>query len=304
MPNNKSISSSHVEQTTLLEKMVDRRKLLTGCLSSAMLIALETSGRSQGQEISGELFDAELATAANSISFLDSNRQYRERYAHIAGLEAAPIDASPSYTPISQRAINLIVACEVSGKANYEARYQKPIWPKGRSGVTIGVGYDVGYSNKTRLESDWKEYLSKQEIDNLTIACGRIGEGAQLLVSKVQSVVIPWNVASSQFSLIMLPRYVGLTERALPNFEKLSPDSRGALVSLVYNRGPSFNADPSKDRYREMRAIKAAMQSGEFDEIPAQIRSMIRLWANDKDATGLPTRRNLEADLFELGLKA
>lgn len=146
MPSNKAIYCPNAKQTSLRKTMFARRNLLTGCLSSVMLIALEAKG--QGQEISGEFFDAELATAAASNTFLDSNRQYRERYTQVAGLEAAPIDASPSYTPISQRAIALIVGCEVSGKANYEARYQRPVWPKGLSGITIGIGYDVGYSNK------------------------------------------------------------------------------------------------------------------------------------------------------------
>lgn len=301
MPSNKAIYCPNAKQTSLRKTMFARRNLLTGCLSSVMLIALEAKG--QGQEISGEFFDAELATAAASNTFLDSNRQYRERYTQVAGLEAAPIDASLSYTPISQRAIALIVGCEVSGKANYEARYQRPVWPKGLSGITIGIGYDVGYSNKTLLELDWKEYLGKTDIGSLAIGCGKIGNSAKLLTSTVQSVIIPWDVAFKQFSLITLPRYVGLTEQALPNFGKLSPDSRGALVSLVYNRGPSFGADPSKDRYKEMVAIKAAMQSKSFDQIPGQIRNMKRLWAGDKDATGLPTRRYLEADLFELGLK-
>ena len=46
---------------------------------------------------------------------------------------------------ISKKAIELIIKHEVGGRAVYEKRYQKPIWAGGDSGVTIGLGYDVGY---------------------------------------------------------------------------------------------------------------------------------------------------------------
>ena len=45
---------------------------------------------------------------------------------------------------ISQAAIDLIVREEVSGKEVYERNYRRPEWPGGSSGVTIGIGYDVG----------------------------------------------------------------------------------------------------------------------------------------------------------------
>jgi GH24 family phage-related lysozyme (muramidase) len=38
--------------------------------------------------------------------------------------------------------------------------------------------------------------------------------------------------------------------------------------------------------------------------IPAEIRSMARLWANEPGMAGLVIRRNLEAALFEKGLKS
>ncbi len=45
---------------------------------------------------------------------------------------------------ISKKAIEMIIKHEVGGRAVYEKRYQKPIWAGGDSGVTIGLGYDVG----------------------------------------------------------------------------------------------------------------------------------------------------------------
>ena len=59
---------------------------------------------------------------------------------------------------ISQAAIDLIVCEEVSGKEVYERNYRRPEWPGGSSGVTIGIGYDVGagVSDKAQLWADWR----------------------------------------------------------------------------------------------------------------------------------------------------
>jgi GH24 family phage-related lysozyme (muramidase) len=97
-----------------------------------------------------------------------------------------------------------------------------------------------------------------------------------------------------------LPRYVAETISVLPNADKLSDDSLGSLVSLVYNRGPSFKL--LGDRYTEMRAIRLHMVNEEYDLIPAEIRRMAHLYTDNPDTAGLVTRRNLEAALFEKGL--
>jgi hypothetical protein len=54
----------------------------------------------------------------------------------------------------SQAAVDLIVAEEVSSQAVYQARYQHPEWPGGASGVTIGIGYDCGYSTANTIQGD------------------------------------------------------------------------------------------------------------------------------------------------------
>jgi GH24 family phage-related lysozyme (muramidase) len=73
------------------------------------------------------------------------------------------------------------------------------------------------------------------------------------------------------------------------------------MVSLVYNRGASFRR--SEDRYREMRAIHQHMVHERFDQVPSAIRGMQRLWENLPNMRGLVDRRELEARLFERGLK-
>ena len=60
-------------------------------------------------------------------------------------------DALHSMTP-SKRALDLIIFSEVSSEQTYKRRYAKPTWPKGASGVTIGIGFDVGHANRAQVE--------------------------------------------------------------------------------------------------------------------------------------------------------
>ncbi len=96
-----------------------------------------------------------------------------------------------------------------------------------------------------------------------------------------------------------MPSWIATARKTLVNTESLSPDCLGIIVSLIYNRGASF--DRAGDRFREMRAIKADMAAKNFHDIPAQLRSMARLWPVPNGVHG---RRLREAAIFERGLAA
>ena len=202
--------------------------------------------------------------------------------------------------PISDRAIQLIIAFEITSEALYDRLYQRPTWPKGKSGVTIGIGYDLGYVQAAQVGRDWTASLGAPAVRTLSLVCGLTGEAAHQALQKVTAVDVPFAAASAVFEQTSVPRTTAETAGALPGSDALSPDCLGALVSLVYNRGPSFSADG--DRYTEMRAIKADVMQKNFTDIPAQLRSMKRLWEGDPNAVGLLRRRELEALLFEQGL--
>jgi GH24 family phage-related lysozyme (muramidase) len=256
-------------------------------------------GRVQAQARS---FDDLLKALQTDAELVDAMRT-KSSDATEVGLERAPLRAPKSNTPISQRASELIVACEVSGKALYEARYRSPTWPRGQSGITIGIGYDIGYVTPQQLGGDWTAYVAAQAIELLAEACGVTGLRANAVLAQLQGHVdIGWSTALRQFEQELRPRYVGETEKALPNSERLNADCLGALVSLVYNRGASFGIEG--DRYKEMRAIKAHMAQRAFDRIPAEIRAMEHLWRDDPSMRGVVLRREAEAALFEIGMKA
>jgi GH24 family phage-related lysozyme (muramidase) len=245
-------------------------------------------------------FDDLLAEVLANQRLLLAARAEREGHEKTFMFAQTRPRPAPSVTPISERATKLIVAFEVSDEKAYVRAYQRPTWPQGASGVTIGIGYDIGYARRDWLHEDWQTMIPDAQIQSLEAACGIKGRAADGLVSSLRSVVVPWDAAMQEFLKWTQPRTVAETEAALPNTKLLSADSLGALVSLVYNRGASFAE--SGDRFREMDAIRQHMEAKEFRIIPAEFRAMKRLWAGKRNMAGLVQRRELEAVLFEAGL--
>jgi hypothetical protein len=208
---------------------------------------------------------------------------------------------TPSKRTLTQTATDLIIAFEVASPAAYQSRYRRPIWPKGLSGVTIGVGYDLRFANRSYIDRDWP-MLSAAERRLLYQVVGLGGVAARDALSRVAAVDIPWEPAKSQF-LAFLPYPTQQTETAFGlNCAKLPDDSFGALVSLIYNRGPAMSQNSQKRR--ELYEIKQLMLAKDFTKIPDRIRSMKRIWEGDPNARGLLRRREAEALLFEKGLRS
>jgi hypothetical protein len=205
---------------------------------------------------------------------------------------------TPSKREISPKAKDMIVRLEVGSQARYERLYQGPIWPKGLSGVTIGIGYDLRFASKSILRRDWGKLLDSETLAMLDGVTRLSGDVAQASLASVAKVRVPWAAAMTQFSAF-LPYVTADTEGVFPNCEHLSDDSLGALVSLVYNRGASVPRN--KPERAEMVKIRDLMAVQAFEEIPTQIRAMKRLWTTD-DSRGLVIRRELEAQLFKSGL--
>jgi hypothetical protein len=201
---------------------------------------------------------------------------------------------------ISQDSFDLIVDEEVSGRATYEKKYVHPEKPGGQSGVTVGCGYDCGYSSAATIRSDWGGKIPAAMVEALASCAGIKGDAAFAACERVrESVSVPWEAAIEVFSNVSIPKYMAATRKGLPGYDGLPPDCKGVLLSLVYNRGASFTLPG--DRYSEMRAIRAAMISGDLAAIPGELRKMKRLWTA-KSVRGVALRREHEAKLFERGL--
>lgn len=198
--------------------------------------------------------------------------------------------------PISLEAIEEIIFEEDSSEWYYLKHYQHPEWPGGMSGVTIALGYDLGYATPLKIHQDFDGLIPTAMVNILVSVAGIKGTQAHFATNRIKnSVLIPWSVALSVFLKHDMPQWIETAKHTLPNTDKLGPTCLGILVSLIYNRGASF--DRTGDRFREMRAIKADMQAQHFDDIPNQLRSMARLWIG-----GVHDRRLREAALFVKGL--
>ena len=209
---------------------------------------------------------------------------------------------TPSPTPVpahfsmvvSKRALNKIVEYEVISEAVYTKRFQKPIFPGGESGATIGIGYDLGYNTKTLIDADWRGKISDAAVELLKTAAGVKGSAAAAIVANLKTVSIPFVAAREVFYVSTLPRYAKDTRGIYPGIENLPADAQGALLSLVYNRGSSL----SGDKRREMKEIVALVAAKDLNGIAAQITAMKRLWDKNK-LGGLHRRRDDEAGLVK-----
>ena len=174
----------------------------------------------------------------------------------------------------------------------------KPEWPGGQSGVTIGFGYDLGYVTVDQFESDWGELLRPDVRQRLKAVIGVRALRARNRAGELSDIRVSHKAAEQVFDTRTLPLYEFRTAQAFPGVEALPENARGALVSLVYNRGTTMVDDSPEDRRREMRAIRNAVAEGDLAEIAAQLRAMKRLWEG-KGLGGLIARREEEAQLVE-----
>ena len=195
---------------------------------------------------------------------------------------------------ISQKALDLIVEFEVSSQSNYEKHLSRPTWPGEASGVTIGIGFDLGYYSSDEVLHYWQQ-LGQRMVHSICSVVGIKGERTKGYLSKVQDVVVPWSMAEHVFNSTTIPKFYQHTKSVYPGLDDLHPDARGALVSLVFNRGTSM----SGPRRVQMRNIFILVQHKDYQGIADQIRAMIPIWKGSSIYEGMANRRNAEADLIE-----
>lgn len=178
-------------------------------------------------------------------------------------------------------------------------------WPGEKSGITLPIGYDLGYEE--HFEKDWSGLLPAETMGRLRRALGVTGERARALAPSMRGILIPRTAAIRVFEQVTIPRQIAKTLSIWPLADSLPPDALGALVSVVYNRGTSLTSD----RRREMRNIRVLMQEHArhlddpqlLKKLAAEVRSMARLWPDNKNSDGdLHDRRIQEARLIEHAL--
>lgn len=194
---------------------------------------------------------------------------------------------------VSEKAIDVIINAEISSPEYYKKKLQVTNWPGGASGLTVGIGYDLGYNTKAQIAKDWAGLVDADTIKKLQSVAGYKGEDARKQLGPImKSVSIPLEAAEKQFYKGSVPRYAQMALKAYPGLDQLLPDAAGAIVSLVFNRGTSFTGS----NRREMKELKPLIASKDYNAIADKIVEMKRLWQNT-NLTGLLARRDAEAAL-------
>ncbi len=175
------------------------------------------------------------------------------------------------------------------------------IWPGGDSGVSIGIGFDLGYESL----KPWENLLDEDSLFILQTVRGLKGEAARRAsrLRQLRNVIVPQRTAVKVFSEHTVPQEIDKTVRAFPLSEPLPRDAFGALVSIVYNRGPSM-LGPRRVEMRAIRDIILEKSPGPMatvlSRIAGQVRAMANLWPNRRDSDGdLYDRRMAEANLIQ-----
>jgi GH24 family phage-related lysozyme (muramidase) len=166
----------------------------------------------------------------------------------------------------------------------------------GRSGVTLGYGYDLGQQGTEQIKKDLALYYSPNQIQRLLKAQGKKGVSAQALVSGLSNITISKDKAYDMV-MIVKKRYAEATLKIYPDILKYHPHCQGAILSLVYNRYIGLKGN----RRKEMREIQEDLKKN-GSNVPISLRRMKRLWTT-KQNRGLQARREDEAKIFEKGLK-
>jgi hypothetical protein len=193
---------------------------------------------------------------------------------------------------LSEKGLKLIIEHEVGGgKSYYDKFLAVPTWPGHESGITIGVGYDLGYATETGFNTHWKE-LDEEVRERLSKAIGIKGANARAFVSAFEDIRIDWSLAIEVFKTHTCAQHMLAMMRFAPASIDLPEDAQAALFSLVFNRGASTRGE----RRAEMAQIAHVISAGQPEKVPYLIRAMKRLWPQ---GSGLLRRREDEAKLWE-----
>jgi hypothetical protein len=189
---------------------------------------------------------------------------------------------------------NPVINFETGGKTYYNRFLKNLTWPKGQSGITMGIGADLGYMTHLEFEKFFSKYFTKEQSQRIKEVIGLKGSLARLALSKVKDISLSWEDASEAFVAWTLPKFWEMTLQLWPEFDKLHEKAQIALVSIVFNRGASTRG-PSRV---EMANIKPLVLKKDYKGIASEIRKMKRLWKG-KGLDGLLKRREEEAKMVE-----
>jgi hypothetical protein len=177
-----------------------------------------------------------------------------------------------------------------------------PYWPSGDSGITIGVGWDLGQHGRTDLLTVWHA-LGPISLAKLAEASNKKAHPAVLLLPDLKSIDVPRDLSLAVFRKSLEDDYYPTTIKLFPGVEKLPTEVQVALISVVFNRGAVLGHDPDwetateLDRRWEIRRLRGDVQRGDTFAIYVRLGTMKRLWEKS-GPRGLLYRRRDEQHLI------
>ena len=83
------------------------------------------------------------------------------------------LESQPEPCPdIATEAVNAIARFEVTPRFHYSSHAARPHWPKGDSGVTIGIGYDLRFPTPGNFRADWSGLIPPGQLNQLATLVG------------------------------------------------------------------------------------------------------------------------------------
>lgn len=202
-----------------------------------------------------------------------------------------PPIALPEAPELSEAGHTLILEFETGGRSGYDPH---PEWPGASSGVTIGIGYDLGYYSRSVVDSDWNE-LQPNPRSRLLSVVGLSGARARSVLPTVRDILVAWEAALGVFDNVDVAREFSRGEKAMPGLNHLRPNAQAALISLGFNRGWGLSG-PNRS---EMRDIRDAVPSRDYELMAIKLREMKRVWYGTNIERAMTRRRLAESRLME-----
>ncbi|MCB1144194.1 MAG: hypothetical protein H7A24_06090 [Leptospiraceae bacterium] len=210
---------------------------------------------------------------------------------------------------LSQKANNLIVKFEVGGgEKYYNKKTRFPIWPGGYSGITVGIGVDLGHITFKEFDRYISPYYMEGEASRLIECIGHTGNPKdpeseiemKSLLSTVADCELSWENALAIHEDFTIPIYHKRTMKVFKGIENLPPDAQGAIVSLVFNRGTKLEGSSRVHMANIAKLVSQYTPSNKqtvLEEIAKNFEEMVQIWEGQKIYEGIKRRRLEEAKL-------
>lgn len=212
---------------------------------------------------------------------------------------------------VSENALKLILDFEVGGGETYYNKKAKfPIWPGGASGITIGIGVDLGHIKKVDFDAQISPYYEDTQIDRLVACIGITGKPGssesetkmKALANTVSDCELSFEHAMEIHENFTIPLYYERTRKTFKGFDSLPADVQGAIVSLVFNRGTKLDG-PKRTHMAKIATLvdqfSKSKDSALLKEIADTFVDMAEIWRGEKSYEGLKRRRIAEAGLVQ-----